>query len=197
MNTPELQQLKMRWLAAKDANDVQTQLSLLRDYPGEQEALVDFIAAYYATGGNSPVAQDSPILDLTRRACQRALERVFEPQVVAANLGELRKSRSMSKVDIAKGLRLTVDVWNKFEVGAIELVSLSQRQLERLAQFFQISIDQFSELLQQSHPSLTINRRQTREAARDEQLGPQKQGFADAIARSTMSQEDRHFWLDQ
>ena len=197
MNTPELQQLKMKWLAAKEAGDIQAQLGLLRDHPGEQAALTDFIAAYYATGGAEPIAQDTPLLDLTMRACQSALERVFEEQVAVATLGELRKSRSMSKVDVAKGLRLTVDVWNKFENGAIELVSLSQRQLERLAQFFQISIDQFSSLLDNSQPAITLNRRQTHAAARSEQQGPEKQSFAEAIARSTMSREDRQFWLDE
>lgn len=197
MNTPELQQLKMKWLAAKEAGDVQTQLGLLRDHPGEQAALTDFIAAYYATGGAASLAQDTPLLDLTMRACQSALERVFEEQAAVATLGELRKSRSMSKVDVARGLRLTVDVWNKFEGGAIELISLSQRQLERLAQFFQVSIDQFSSLLDNSQPAVTLNRRQTRTAATSEQQGPEKQSFAEAIARSTMSRADRQFWLDE
>jgi len=197
MNTPELQQLKMKWLAAKEAGDIQAQLGLLRDHPGEQAALTDFIAAYYATGGAEPVSQDVPLLDITMRACQSALERVFEEQVAVATLGELRKSRSMSKVDVARGLRLTVDVWNKFENGAIELVSLSQRQLERLAQFFQISIDQFSSLLDNSQPAVTLNRRQTRSAASSQQQGPEKQSFAEAVARSTMSREDRQFWLDE
>jgi len=97
---------------------------------------------------------------------------------------------------VAKGLRLSVDVWNKFESGAIELVSLSQRHLERLAVYFQISIEQFSTMLEGSQPTVSFNRRQTREAARNEQQGPQKQSFADAVARSAMSQEDQHFWLD-
>jgi len=197
MNTPELQQLKMKWLAAKEAGDTQAQLGLVRDHPGEQAALTDFIAAYYATGGAEPVSQDVPLLDITMRACQSALERVFEEQTAVATLSELRKSRSMSKVDVARGLRLTVDVWNKFENGAIELVSLSQRHLERLAQFFQVSIDQFSSLLDNSQPAVTLNRRQTRTAASSERQGPEKQSFAEAVARSTMSREDRKFWLDE
>ncbi|HZO74158.1 MAG TPA: helix-turn-helix domain-containing protein [Ktedonobacteraceae bacterium] len=197
MNTPELQQLKIQWLAAKETGDIQAQLGLLRDHPGEQAALTDFIAAYYATGGDEAVAQDMPLLDLTTRACQSVLERVFEEQTVFATLGELRKSRNMSKVDVAKGLRLTVDVWNKFESGAIELVSLSQRHLERLAQFFQVSIDQFGSLLDNSQPAVTLNRRQTRSAASSERQGPEKQSFAEAIARSTMSRADRQFWLDE
>ena len=187
----------MKWLAAKEAGDIQAQLSLLRDHPGEQAALTDFIAAYHATGGAAPVAQDAPLLDLTMRACQSALERAFDVQVAVATLAELRRSRNMSKVDVASGLRLTVDVWNKFESGAIELLSLSQRQMERLAQFFQVSIDQFGSLLTNSQPALTINRRQTKEAASSKQQGPKKQSFTEAIARSTMSQEDRLFWLDE
>ncbi|MBV9228069.1 MAG: helix-turn-helix transcriptional regulator [Chloroflexi bacterium] len=197
MNTPELQRLKMAWLAAKEAGDTQAQYSLLRDHPGEQAALIDFIAAYHATGGAEPEAEDTPLLALTQRAYQKALERVFDKQVAVANLGELRKSRNLSKVDVARGLRLSVDVWNKFEAGAIELVSLSQRQVERLAKFFQVSVDQFNNLLSTSQPALTMNRRQTGEASRKEQQGPQKQSFAEAIARSTMSKEDQRFWLEK
>jgi len=125
------------------------------------------------------------------------LERVFAPQPAFANLGELRKSRRLSKVDVASGLRLSVDVWNKFEAGAIELASLSRRQLERLASFFQIGAEQFGTLLNQSQPALTLNRRQTREASLHEQQGPKRQSFAEALARSTMSKEDQRFWLEE
>ena len=76
-------------------------------------------------------------------------------------------------------------------------MSLSQRQVERVAQFFQISVEQFGSLLNNSQPAVSLNRRQTREAARNEQQGPQKQTFAEAIARSTMSKEDKQFWLEQ
>jgi transcriptional regulator with XRE-family HTH domain len=200
MNTPELQQLKMAWLAAKEAGDTQTQLSLLRNHPGEQAALIDFIAAYHATNATAGTRlneeQDNELSALTQRACQTALERAFAPQLVAASLVELRKSRSMSKVDVAQGLRLSVDVWNKFESGAIELVSLGQRQLQRLANFFQVSTEQFSTLLSNSQPALSMNRRQTRDASHNQQ-GPQKQSFIEAIERSTMSKEDKEFWLEQ
>jgi len=196
MNTSGVQQLKMAWLAAKEAGDMQTQLTLLREHPAEQAALLDFIAGYHATGGATPIDHTSPLLAITQRACQRALERVFDTQAALASLGELRKSRSLSKVEVAKGLRLTVDVWNKFEAGAIELASLSQRHLERLAQFFQIRVDQFSSLLTSSQPAISMDRRQSREASRHEQQGPQKQSFAEAIARSTMSKEERSYWSE-
>ena len=195
MNTPELQRLKMAWLAAKEVGDTQKQLTLLQDHPAEQDALIDFIAGYYATE-TIALEENAAVLPLTQRATQRAMALVFDKEVVAATLGELRTQRQMSKVDVARGLRLSVDVWNKFESGAIELVSLSQRQVERLAQFFQISIEQFSTLLNNSQPALTINRRQTREAARKEQQGPQKQSLAEAIERSSMSKEDKRFWLE-
>jgi transcriptional regulator with XRE-family HTH domain len=102
----------------------------------------------------------------------------------------------MKKTTVAQGLRLSLDVWNKFENGAIELASLSARQLERLAQFFHVSVEQFSTLLTASQPATTLNFRQTREAA-SKQQGPQRQSFADAIGRSTMSQQDREFWLEE
>jgi len=197
MNTPEVQRLKMAWLAAKEAGDTPTQFSLLRDHPGEQAALIDFIAAYHATVGTQLEEDQGELLTLTQRACQSALERVFEPQLVAASLLELRKSRNMSKVDVAQGLHLSVDVWNKFEAGAIEMVSLSQRQLERLSRFFQISIEQFGTLLNGSQAAVSMNRRQTRGAARSQRQGPQKQRFVDAIERSAMSKEDKDFWLEQ
>src|ERR1019366_3753894 len=101
MNTPEVQRLKMAWLAAKEAGDTPTQFSLLRDHPGEQAALIDFIAAYHATTGIYVKNEhDEELSTLTQRACQRALERVFETQLVAASLVELRKNRNMSKVDV-------------------------------------------------------------------------------------------------
>ena len=109
MNTPELQRLKMAWLAAKEAGDTPTQFSLLRDHPGEQAALIDFIAAYHATIGiDSEKEQDNTLSAFTQRACQRALEHVFEPQLVGTSLVELRKNRNMRKVDVAHGLRLSV-----------------------------------------------------------------------------------------
>jgi transcriptional regulator with XRE-family HTH domain len=197
MNTPELQRLKMVWLAAKEAGDTQAQMRLLHDHPKEQEALIDFIAAYHAVSRTDveSTEPDAPLLALTQRACQSALERIFEPQPAIATLGELRKSRHLNKVEVAKGLHLGIDIWNKFEGGAIELVSISQQQLQRLAEFFQVSIEQFSTLLNHSQPTFTINRRQTREAADNDQ-GPRKQSFADAINRSTMSKEDKQLWLE-
>ncbi len=199
MNTTEIQQLKMAWLAAKEAGDTQTQIRLLRDYPEQQSELIDFIAAYTATTGTETT---EPLLPMTHRALQNALNRVFASEMVAAqltamNLSELRKSRQLSKLAVVKGLRLSLDVWEKFEAGAIELVSLSQRQLERLAQFFQVSTEQFGTLLSNSQPAFTLNRRQTREGARSEQQGPRKQSFTEAIARSTMSKEDKRFWIEK
>ncbi|GCE26584.1 hypothetical protein KDA_20680 [Dictyobacter alpinus] len=196
MNTPKLLQLKMAWLAAKEAGDTQAQMRLLQEHPSQQDELIDFIAGYQATGGNERIDPQASLLPLTERALGNALNRVFVTEQAFATLTELRKSRSLSKVEAARGLRLSVDVWNKFESGAIELVSLSQRQLERLAQFFQVSIEQFSGSLTESQPAVTLNRRQTREAARNAQQGPHKQSFADAIARSTMSKEDQQFWLE-
>src|SRR5579859_5304187 len=195
MNTPELQQLKNAWLLAREAGDAQAQLNLLRDHPGELAAMSDFIAAYHATGAEEPIDFDVPALALTKRALSSAMDRVFAP-VALASLAEFRKSRHLSKVQVAQGLRLTIDVWNKFEAGAIEMVSLSQRQVERLAQFFQISADQFGNLLNGSQPAYTLNRRQSEEAAQEEH-GPQKQTFAEALSRSTMSKEDKRFWLEQ
>lgn len=198
MDRFELQRLKMAWLAAKESGDMQAQMQILREHSNEGEQLIDFIAAYSATGGSEPVDMDASILPLTQRAYQSALNRAFPLQNVAAfaNLSELRKSRNLSKVDVAKGLRLGVDVWSKFEEGAVELVSLSQRQVERLAAFFQVGIDQFGALLNDSQAATTLNRRQTAEAARVAKQGRQKQSFAEAIARSTMSKEDKQFWLE-
>ena len=199
MNTSELQRLKMAWLAAEDAGDTTTQVQLLCNHPDDQDELIDFIAAYHAIGGNEAIDETVPLLTSTQQALQTALHRVFEPQIqpqiAFATLSELRQSKQLKKADVARSLRLSMDVWNKFENGAIELASLSKKQVERLAQFFHVSIEQFSTLLNNSQPATTLNFRQTREAA-EKQQGPQRQTFVDAIGRSTMSKEDKKFWLE-
>src|SRR5579859_3457115 len=106
MNTSELQQLKMAWIAAKEAGDTSTQVSLLRDHPEAQAALIDFIAAYSATTVSETETQEAPLLALTRRAGQAALERVFDKK--AASLAELRAQRGLTMVSAARGLRLSV-----------------------------------------------------------------------------------------
>ena len=195
MNTSELQQIKMAWLAAEEAGDTSTKLALLRDHPDLQGQLIDFIAAYHVT---SPVGAEPEILPLTRRAMQSALTRVFTPQAVAAaaNLRELREKQGLKLGEAARGLRLGVDVWKKFEDGLIELTSLGERQLTRLASFFQVSGEQFGALLTQSQPSLVVNRRQTAAAAKQGQQHTQKQSFADALAKSAMSAKEKKEWLE-
>ena len=197
MNTREraIQQLKMAWLAAKEAGDKQAQLALLRDYPAEQAELVDFIAAYRATDAPGPDTLHTPLSPMTQRATQAALERVFGGSPVLASLRELRMQRGLSMANAARGLRLGVDVWKKFEDGAIELVSLGERQLERLAAFFRVSTEQFGAMLNNSQPTLALNRRQTSSGARGQQ-GPKKQSFTEAIEKSAMTREEKRFWLE-
>jgi transcriptional regulator with XRE-family HTH domain len=197
MNRSELQQLKMAWIAAKEVNDTHTQVTLLRDHPEAQADLIDFIAAYSATNIDAAETEEqTSLLPLTQRASQAALERVFAPQPVAANLQQLRAQRGLTMVSTARGLRLSVDVWKKIESGAIDLVSLSEKQLTRLAQFFQVSIEQFSTMLNNSQPTFVLNRRQTQQAARSEQQSPKKQRFAEAIEKSTMNKDDKGLWLE-
>lgn len=191
MNTSELQQLKMAWLAAEEAGDKQAQVALLRDHPDAQDVLIDFIAAYHIT---TPV-EETALLPLTQRAYAMALERVFGDTLVAANLRALRAKRGLSLVQAARGLRLGVDVWKKFEDGVIELVSLSEHQLERLAQFFEVSGEQFGRMLNSSQAAMTVNRRQTAQAARSSEEAPKKQSFAEAIEKSTMPKEEKKEWL--
>jgi transcriptional regulator with XRE-family HTH domain len=192
MTSNELQQLKIAWLAAEDAGDKQAQVALLRDHPGAQDELIDFIAAYRMSG---PVDAAASPLPLTQRAIATALERVFAaPRIAAADLRDLRAQQGLSLVQAARALRLGVDVWKKFEDGVIELVSLSERQLERLAQFFHVSAEQFSNMLLQSRPLPTLDRRQTAQAARASHQA--KQPFAEAIEKSAMPEEDRKSWLE-
>jgi transcriptional regulator with XRE-family HTH domain len=197
MNRSELQQLKMAWITAKEINDTHTQVTLLRDHPEAQADLIDFIAAYSATNIDAAETEEqTSLLPLIQRASQAALERVFAPQPVAANLQQLRTQHGLTMVSTARGLRLSVDVWKKIESGAIDLVSLSEKQLTRLAQFFQVSIEQFSAMLNNSQPTFVLNRRQTQQAARSEQQSPKKQSFAEAIQKSTMNKDDKGFWLE-
>jgi transcriptional regulator with XRE-family HTH domain len=199
MKNNELQQIKLAWLAAEEAGDTRAKLALLHDHPDLQDAMIDFVAAYHIT---SPAGTEPEILPLTRRATQSALVRVFTPQTVATpatipatNLRELRGLRGLALAETARGLRLGVDVWKKFEDGLIELSSLGEHQIERLATFFQVSGAQFSAMLNQSQPAFTLNRRQTAEAAR--QTRQPKQSFTDALEKSTMSNEDKQTWLEK
>ena len=195
MDNNELQHIKMAWLAAEEAGDKQRQLALLRDHPDAQEGLIDFIAAYRITEPGEPGAQQAPLLPLTQRAYATALERVFGPSLMPADLRQLRVQKGLSLAEAARRLHLGIDVWKKFEDGVIELVSLSERQLTRLANFFQVSAEQFGIMLYCSRRVFTINRRQTAQAARNTPVRRKKQSFAEAIDKSTMSEEEKQEWL--
>jgi transcriptional regulator with XRE-family HTH domain len=198
MNRVELQQLKLAWIAAREADDIHTQVALLRDHPEAQADLIDFIAAYSATKLEPESGEEqAALLPLTQRASQTALERVFTPRPMATNLQQLRMQRGLTMISTARGLRLSVDVWKKFEAGAIELASLSEKQLQRLAHFFQVPLEQFSTLLHNSQPTFALNRRQTAQAARSKQQGLSKSSFAEAVEKSTMSKEEKQLWLER
>lgn len=194
MNTRDLQQIKMDWLAAEDSGDRTAQIALLRDYPDAQDELVAFIAAYHMTEMAAP--ESDALLPLTERAAQTAMQRVFGSPLAAADLRSLRARQGLSLTQAARGLRLGADVWKKFEDGVIDLFSLSERQLGRLAQFFHISAEEFGTMLLHSQPVATINRRQTAQAARDsQQQAATKQPFAEAIEKSAMAKADKKEWL--
>ena len=195
MNNDELQQLKMAWLAAEEAGDKDRQLALLRDYPDAQEPLIDFIAAYHITEPGEENAQQVEILPLTRRAFATTLERIYSPSMAQGGLRQLREEAGLSLVETARGLRLGIDVWKKFEDGVIELVSLSERQLVRLADFFHVGVEQFGNMLNNSQPIPTLDRRQTAQAARNTLNKQKKQSFAEAVKKSTMSKEEKKEWL--
>jgi transcriptional regulator with XRE-family HTH domain len=206
MTKEELQRLKIAWLAARDAGDAQQQLHILQDHPDYQNDLIDFIAAYHASGGAQAdvaeiVEEQNPALELlTQRALRRAMQRVFSPSLTVKTLAELRKAANLRKTAVASGLRLSMSVWDKLERGAIAASSLSQRQLERLAAFFQISAEQFATLLDNSRPLDPVYRRQTRTAARNMQHKSAQAGgenFADAINKSDMTEEDKRFWQEE
>jgi transcriptional regulator with XRE-family HTH domain len=195
MNNDELQLIKMAWLAAEETGDKERQIALLRDHPDAQESLIDFIAAYRITEPGEENAQQVELLPLTQRARATTLERVFSPSMTHGGLRQLREQAGLSLVETARGLRLGVDVWKKFEDGVIELVSLSERQLVRLAHFFHVSAEQFGNMLNSSQPVPTLDRRQTAQAARNTPDRQRKQSFTEAIKKSTMSKEEKKEWL--
>lgn len=195
MNNDELQHLKMAWLAAEEAGDKESQVALLRDHPDAQESLIDFIAAYRIIEPGEENAQQVEILPLTQRAFATTLDRVFNPSMAQGGLRQLREQTGLSLVETARGLRLGIDVWKKFEDGVIELVSLSERQLDRLANFFHVGIEQFGAMLNNSQPVPTLDRRQTAQAARETLNQQKKQSFAEAVKKSTMSREEKKEWL--
>jgi transcriptional regulator with XRE-family HTH domain len=194
MNAKDLQQIKMAWLAAEDSGDRNAQIALLRDYPDTQDELTDFIATYHMI--EMAPAENEALLPLTERAVQTAMQRVFGSPLAAADLRSLRARKGLSLTQAARGLRLGADVWKKFEDGIIDLFSLSERQLGRLAQFFQVSGEEFSKLLENSSPVPTLNRRQTAQAARESEQQPvRKQSFAEAIEKSGMTKAEKKEWL--
>lgn len=194
MNTIDLQHIKMAWLAAEDSGDRAAQIALLRDYPDAQDELTDFIAAYHITEMAPP--ESEALLPLTERAAQTAIQRVFGSPLATADLRSLRAREGLSLTQAARGLRLGADVWKKFEDGVIDLLSLSERQIGRLAQFFQVSAEEFGKLLQNSSPVPTLNRRQTAQAALESQQQPsRKQSFAEAIEKSSMTKAEKKEWL--
>ena len=194
MNTIDLQHIKMAWLSAEDSGDRAAQIALLRDYPDAQDELTDFIAAYHMTE-TAPVESEA-LLPLTERAVQTAMQRVFGSPLATADLRSLRARKGLSLTQAARRLRLGADVWKKFEDGVIDLFSLSERQLGRLAQFFQVSAEEFGKMLQNSSPVPTLNRRQTAQAAHESQQQPaRKQSFAEAIEKSSMAKAEKKEWL--
>ncbi|HET9921450.1 MAG TPA: hypothetical protein VFQ30_16525, partial [Ktedonobacteraceae bacterium] len=65
------------------------------------------------------------------------------------------------------------------------------------ASFFQVGAEQFSTLLNNSQPALTLNRRQTGDAARKQQQSqPKKQTFAEALEKSSMTKQEKRSWLE-
>ena len=168
---------------------------VVRDHPNAQEPLIDFIAAYHITEPVNENVQQVEILPLTQRAFASTLERVFRHSMVQGGLRQMREQMGLSLVETARGLRLGNDVWKKFEDGVIELVSLSERQLERLANFFHVGAEQFGSMLNNSQPVPTIDRRQTAQAARNTPGQQKKQSFAEAIKKSSMSREEKKEWL--
>lgn len=195
MHYNDLQQFKMAWLAAEEAGDKEQQLALLRDHPSMQDALIDFIAAYHAVEADGDDTQQEEILMVTQQGFAIALDRIFKPSTVKGGLRQLREQRGLSLVATARGLKLGIDVWKKFEDGVIELVSLSERQLERLAAFFEVGVEQFGTMLNNSQPVPTMDRRQTAKAARSTFNRQKKQSFAEAVKKSSMSTEEKSDWL--
>lgn len=194
MNEHELQHLKIAWLRAEENGDRAAQVALLRDYPDAQDELTDFIAAYHIIG--TAPAESETLSPLTERAAQTAMQRVFGSPLASADLRSLRARMGLSLTQAARGLRLGADVWKKFEDGVIDLLSLSERQLGRLAQFFHVSADEFGRLLQNSSPVATLNRRQTAQAARESEQQPtRKQPFAEALEKSSMTKAEKKEWL--
>ena len=194
MNEQELQHLKMAWLQAEDSGDRAAQIALLRDYPDAQDELTDFIAACHII--ETAPAESEALSPLTERAAQSAMQRVFGSPLANADLRTLRARMGLSLTQAARGLRLGADVWKKFEDGIIDLVSLSERQLGRLAQFFHVSAEEFGSLLSNSAPVPTLNRRQTAQAAHEsEQQATRKQSFAEAIEKSSMTKAEKKEWL--
>ena len=106
------------------------------------------------------------------------------------NLSQLRKTRGLSKREIAQTLRLGIDVWNKLEEGTVLSETLSHACLNTLANSLHVTIEEFSQRLGNSHPSLGNVCLQKGAGGR----ASTPQSFDTALARSEMPAEDKQFW---
>jgi transcriptional regulator with XRE-family HTH domain len=117
------------------------------------------------------------------------------------SLLELRKSRGLTLVQAAAGLRLGPDVWKKFETGTVLPDSVQDFQIARLAAFFEVSPLTFVAALGKSGDQLALAppvmcyRGKCNRSAPARQSLPVPQLFETALARGQMSEEAKRSWL--
>ncbi len=117
------------------------------------------------------------------------------------SLLDLRRQRGVSLVQAAAALRLSPDVWKKFETGAILPDSLHSFQVERLAAFFEIPPATFVAALRKSAslaalaPPVAFCRRKSSRSLSGHETTPASQQFETALALSQMNEEAKRSWL--
>lgn len=110
------------------------------------------------------------------------------------SLRALRVRAGLTLVQAAAALELGADVWHKFEVGTIEPDSLTEAQRKRFADFFQIDVTQFIQLLSSSRAQAPTLCRPSRSTRQVPWRAASRQSFAEALEKSAMSPQAKWRW---
>jgi transcriptional regulator with XRE-family HTH domain len=193
-----LMQAKMELVAALESGGAPAMMAQLHRQVRHQGDLAEFAAALLAT---TPLPNEEALvpqyLPLAERATQRALAAVAAAPAGALTLSAVRRARGLSPAQVARQLKLGVDVLDKLEKGRIVAASVPGRLLDELAALLDISARQVRACLDVVAPATApALRRQRTVAPRAGQETAAAQTFADAVRRSPgMSEAQREEWL--
>jgi hypothetical protein len=168
----------------------------LRQYPALRDEIAEFMLALAVFDGPDPVP-DPELEGIVARGLARGKAMA---QAVAATpaltLREAMAARGVKKTQLARALRLGMDVLDRLVQGGIDLATVPARLFTQVGDALQASADEVRAWAEHSVPVQPQFRRgqaQTPSAAK-----ANRQSFADAVHQSpaaNMSEADRALWL--